>query len=649
MEVKRISFKMKFKQILLNLIDSPWFIALILLGIFFIATGYKYGWDDQHLEIPLLKSLIDPSLFRGDYYVESLKKNFTSYFYPLLSRIITVEQIPAAYLFLYIISRYFLFFWIYKLWLFVTKDKLKAFSCVLVFILLTRVDEFLYRTFSHQEFTMIFIFAGIYYFFRERFLLSAALFGIGSNFHVLYCFFPMFYLGVYLLWDIKKHGFKKLMQCCIIFLALASPVILWIAQIKMQTYGILPKAIYFNWEQLYQLACPQNFIIRNNLPWALLKSDMQNVFYAAHFYLMVLSIFLLNICCNKFFRKDKKALVFSISAVFLLIVCVVFTYLKPERFFLDLNLTRNAQYLLFLMMGFLTIFIFDITEKESVLTAYCFSILFAFIKFDDIIAFYCALSIIALFGLIRSLKAENRLLRYFFSVVCMIFLGMLVYKVYHNFDVTRYKFPARLFLLIVCTLLTANYFLCRFAKRESVIRMSRKGFVLIPLFVYLVQFGVYHVKRTRAENTEHGFWRMQRSWEDMQRFVKANTDKDSVIFIPYNMEMCGFRILSERKVVVSYRDCGVIGFDYIAALEWKRRIDDVLAFKIDVRENAKVPIQNAILKYGAEYIVFLRYATPHDDNDLLERIYTNTDFALFRVMVHPAIDQMKAKVKSTLP
>ena len=51
-------------------------------------TSYKYGWDDQQLEIPLLKHLIDPTLYQGDYYVESLKQNFSSYFYPILAKLI---------------------------------------------------------------------------------------------------------------------------------------------------------------------------------------------------------------------------------------------------------------------------------------------------------------------------------------------------------------------------------------------------------------------------------------------------------------------------------------------------------------------------------------------------------------------------------
>ena len=150
-------------------LQKPWFIALVLLGVFFCTVGYKYGWDDQHVEIPLLKSLIDSHLYVGDYYVESLKQNFTSFFYILLSKVITVDQVPVAYFILFCISRYFLINFIYKIWLHIAQNKFKAVACVLVLMYVVRVEEFLYRTFSHQEFALALIFAGIYFFFTVKF------------------------------------------------------------------------------------------------------------------------------------------------------------------------------------------------------------------------------------------------------------------------------------------------------------------------------------------------------------------------------------------------------------------------------------------------------------------------------------------------
>ena len=195
---------MSFKVNIRSLLQNEWFIAGCLLIIFLAANGYRYGWDDQHHEIPLLKSLIDNTLYQGDYYVESRKKNFTSFFYPLLARLITVEQIPSVYFILYLISRYFLFFWIYKIWQLITKEKVTAFLCAFMFIVMGRVEDFLYRTFSHQEFTLAIIFAGLYFFYKERFILASAILGITLNLHALYGIMAMMYVGFYLLVFLKK-------------------------------------------------------------------------------------------------------------------------------------------------------------------------------------------------------------------------------------------------------------------------------------------------------------------------------------------------------------------------------------------------------------------------------------------------------------
>ena len=65
---------------------SDVFLGLLLLGLFLLTNGYTYGWDDQHLEIPLLKKLIDPALYPNDYYVTALKTHFISFLYPVFKQ-----------------------------------------------------------------------------------------------------------------------------------------------------------------------------------------------------------------------------------------------------------------------------------------------------------------------------------------------------------------------------------------------------------------------------------------------------------------------------------------------------------------------------------------------------------------------------------
>src|SRR3954465_13480102 len=99
-----------FKDRLKSLFSNDFFAAAVFLIAYLCTNSYIYAWDDQHLEIPLLKHLIDPALYKGDYYVEGLARNFSSYLYPILAKFLSINQIPAAYLILFLISRYVMFY-----------------------------------------------------------------------------------------------------------------------------------------------------------------------------------------------------------------------------------------------------------------------------------------------------------------------------------------------------------------------------------------------------------------------------------------------------------------------------------------------------------------------------------------------------------
>ena len=121
----------------------------------------------------------------------------------------------------------------------------------------------------------------------------------------------------------------------------------------------------------------------------------------------------------------------------------------------------------------------------------------------------------------------------------------------------------------------------------------------------------------------------------MQNFAKANTPKDATFLVPNDMEMGGFRIFSERKVICCYRDCGIVGFDYSAAVEWAKRLRDIEPFKVILDENSdlKQAIMNAIIIYKADHIVFMRYYAPTEGKiNFLKKIHENDSFSLFQVL-----------------
>lgn len=159
----------------------------------------------------------------------------------------------------------------------------------------------------------------------------------------------------------------------------------------------------------------------------------------------------------------------------------------------------------------------------------------------------------------------------------------------------------------------------------------KQGFIALPLLWIFGCFCYMHVVFVHNWNKGGGFWELQRNWENMQHYARGHTPKDALFLIPHNMEMGGFRTFSERPVMVEYRDCGIVGFDYPAVYEWKKRIDDIRPFTVISQGDVKGAVMTAIQKYNVDYIIFMRYYAPKEDTAVMKKIYHNDVFVLFKI------------------
>ena len=329
-------------------------LPLLFLACYLCTNSYTYAWDDQHLEIPLLKHLIDPTLYKGDYYVEGLAHNFTSYLYVLLAKVIRIPQIPTVYFILFLIARYAMFFWVYKLWRWLAQARWPAAAATLMFILLGRTEEFLYRTFSHQEFSYIFMFPGLYYFYRERFVLAAAILGIGANFNAIYNLFPMMYILAFLLFT-HKERWKLIVKTSLAFIITASPFLAWQIQRMVERKLTVGSAVPIaEWMPLYLISCQQNFLFWTKSLSAAM-GDIPFVLGRLEPYLMLLVLYAVLCVWSVNFRRDLKVHTIVAVSYFLIVYSFVFSYIYPSRFMIDLNLLRSEQFVRFFLMGYLTI------------------------------------------------------------------------------------------------------------------------------------------------------------------------------------------------------------------------------------------------------------------------------------------------------
>ncbi len=612
-------------------INRDWFCAALLLIVFLLVAGYKYGWDDQHLEIPLLKSLIDKDLYQGDYYVESLKKNFISYLYPLLARVISIPQIPLAYFLLFLLSRYFLFFWIYKLWCYITKEKFTGFICTLSLLFLGHTPEFFYRTFSHQEFALAFIFAGFYFFYRERFLLTAIILGIATNFHATYSFFVFVYLAVYLLLDIKRQRWSTLLKIAGTYILFSLPLALWIITKK---YGGNTSNIdnsTENWITLYKISAPQAFIFDGiTLKYIWINLPLWSV--AARKYLLLIALFVLNIIFNEQFRRNKKTQAILLTATLFLIASYFFSYVMPVRFIVSLSLIRNTQFLFFILVGYSTFLLIKIIREREFILACFISTLFIFLVFNDQIGKYAIFSIAIILLLRKYFNKTKYSLGSIPALSILFCLSILfLFKLYFpNLSQENRLILTTLLisLLVAQTAICIYYFLKKSSRAALVVRHS---LVIAPLLILLFFDSAFNAKFIYLYTKGEGFGKVQRDWEDMQRYVQAHTPKNATLLTPYDMEMGGFRILSDRAIICCARDCGIVGFDYNAALEWARRTQDVSSFKVLTTGDIQSAVTKAIFKYKVQYIVFMHYNAPQGSHAIYRKVYENDSFSLFEI------------------
>jgi hypothetical protein len=610
---------------------SDWILALGILFIFLLTHGYQYGWDDQHLEIPLLKGLIDPSLYQGDYYVESLKRNFISFFYPLLAQFITLEQIPAAYFVLFLVSRYFFFFWAYRIWLLISGNRTTAFLCTLSFILLSRIPEFLYRTFSHQEFVLAVIFAGIYFFYNNRIILAAAILGAAANLHALYSLYPMGFLAFYLLLSHRRYGWRIFLKSCGTFAICALPVVIWTLHSKIVAAPGSPPAAS-DWLALLWATAPQVFIFQG-IPFQKMISHWQMALVVIQPYFMLTALYILNFFHNPEFRKDGKARAVAATVLLALILTYVATYIFPLKFVLILNLLRTLQFLHFFLIGYTVILLISILRTQPLWFGLAMTVLFGMLRLDGLLAGCAALGMTAVLFLKDCKPVERHKSIFIIAAGLLVAAGGLT-GLFYTMLITELKASVLNKALIMVVTISLAFLLIRLLRFRSLL-IPQITLLWIPFLVMTGTYIQFHINHVKTIKQGTGFWALRAQWEDMQHYVRDNTPKEALLLVPYDMKMGGFRIFSDRGIVASERDGGVIGFDYQAAEQWRQRIADIQEFKIISTEPKNSAVLNAILKYHAHYIVFMNYSAPAEDQPIFKKIYQNRYFSLFEVT--PAI------------
>jgi len=465
-------------------------------------------------------------------------------------------------------------------------------------------------------------------------VLASALLGLAANVHALYSLFPYIYMCVYLVLWHKTKKTKTLLTSLGTFTICSLPILIWIARRAFLSEGGGNQPTLEEWTLLYKIACPQNFLFYAETLTSLC-SNFSVFLERTLSYWFIAILWGIHFCFNPLFREDKKSQAVILGGLGMLLISFFFTYIIPNRFILDLNLIRNTQFMLFVLIGYLPITIIGSAQRRPVFLAVVLAILFTLLRFGTMIGALAMLGTFSLLAIQKVLQEGTfRLKDIGIIAICGVlfagFTGMIILL----FLKADYALHAKLSLTLAILLLTAGFFLCEHLRKKGKQLNLGKCLLLIPLLIYTANYTYYHYRRSQVERRAGGFWQMQRNWIDMQKFVQKNTPKDALILVPHDMEMGGFRIFSEREIVCSYRDCGIVGFDYAAAKKWQKKLEDIEAYKVYIRSSVSSALLNAILRYKVNYIVFMAYFNP-GDNPILKERYRNEVFSLYEVVSNP--------------
>lgn len=242
-------------------------VFLIILGFSAVSilsiNQYRYGIkSDQRITIPCLKQLLNNNLYPNDYLITQRPVDYTP-LWPALVQFIKYSgvDIPKTFFFSYCISIYltFLAFYLIAMILFGRKEV----AILSLFFLLfsaagwspgavgTLEDALLPRTVALP----ILLFS-IYFFLKERYVISFFLQGVGFFVHPLSAFYVATLILISSIINLRHMGLKRFMLCITIFIVVIIPSFIW----KMLRHREFPNPFYAGpeWIELLRLRLAHN-------------------------------------------------------------------------------------------------------------------------------------------------------------------------------------------------------------------------------------------------------------------------------------------------------------------------------------------------------------------------------------------------------
>ena len=576
-----------------------WILALALLAVASTGwRGYRFGGSNQSLQIPLLKHLAEPELYRHDPVLSSFE-GYPSFFFHALVPAVQAAGLAHVYFFLYIAAHLASLAALLALArrLFASS----AVGLVAAFLYIGAVPslgaEFTYwPRLTHAHVAGAVLLWALYFHLRDRPRLAWALAGIAFDIHALYALHVAVLMAADSAWRWRERGLRALALDGVVFVGLAAPALLWI----LGRHDPVSSAEWPLWLEIMR---------RRSGPHTFPLSVPAGVYVR---YLLLLAAAGLAWRAAPLDGPRRPVLRYALAVAALCAIGFVFSELLPVRRVIEAQLLRSTKWLTVFVLLWIARLIVD-SWSWGGLARMAGGFTFA--------------------GLLAQQPA-------------WLVLGLALYLVAH-----AHRFPLPALVLGGVSLVLA-------AVSQAAPLPERLG--LHPLMLALesalerpaviaciVGFAVWRaasdlpgragrlVSLAAAAGAlafalpwmyrEHLQVVDAEPWNDVQSWAREHTPRDAVLLTPPHRE--GFRVFSDRAIVGEWKDGTQQFFSWAFAREWEVRMRDVGADDAAAYDAlGAARLAEIAQRYGADYAVVSAPSALGFD-----RVYENEEFAVYRI------------------
>jgi hypothetical protein len=193
------------------------------------TPGYRFGDSNHGITVPILKRMMDPSLYPGDVMVATAER-FPTVFYRLLAAVLPgTGSIPAAFFVLYLVAVAATLAGAYRIGRWAGGPAAGALALAFAFpVRIGLAGESLYRVaFSHSHIASALTIWAMVWFLEGRRLLPLLVLSLGAYNHLLYSAYVLVPMLLAVAWEAREVGRRETLKRLAAALLPLLPIAAW--------------------------------------------------------------------------------------------------------------------------------------------------------------------------------------------------------------------------------------------------------------------------------------------------------------------------------------------------------------------------------------------------------------------------------------